>query len=67
MSMRISPRISKIRRPPPYLRAAAHSDNQIVEIVNRGLVVDSDTVIAKRLPDGRVQLFLNPKITSQFQ
>jgi hypothetical protein len=61
----VSAKIPTIRAAPPYLRAVKNATNHIAGIINKGLVVDTDTVIAERLEDGRVRLFLNPVIVAQ--
>jgi hypothetical protein len=50
--------IPLIRRLPAYSRPVAEKTNTLAELINKGLVVDSDTIRAQRLPDGRVQLVL---------
>jgi hypothetical protein len=52
--------IKKVRGLPPYLAHVARSVNPVVEIVNRGLVVSTSTVIAERISDGRIRLRLRP-------
>lgn len=59
-------KIAKITAVPPLHRQPARTLNQISERINRGHVVDTQTVIAKRLADGRVQLFLHPDIRKLF-
>jgi len=45
----------------PYQRVLAVKVETIADIIERGLIVDSDDVVVQKLPDGRVSLRLrNP-------
>jgi hypothetical protein len=51
-------KIGKIERVPAHLQPVADKVNPIIDIHDRGFVVDTDSVSAERLPDGRVRLHL---------
>jgi hypothetical protein len=53
--------IKKIRSVPPAFAHIAKAINPIVEIVNKGIGVDSDTVKWVRQPDGRIKPILKPE------
>jgi hypothetical protein len=53
--------INKLRNIPPALAHARAAMNPIIEIHNKGYIVDSDTVLATRTPDGRMRLKLTPE------
>jgi hypothetical protein len=50
--------IRKITKVSPYLAPLRAVLNPIAEIHDKGYIVDSDTVIAERQPDGRIRLKL---------
>jgi hypothetical protein len=58
--------IKKPRRVAPAFRHIKKSIDPIIEIVNKGIGVNSDTVIFERMPDGRVKPRLHPTIAAQF-
>jgi hypothetical protein len=62
-----APRVPKIRGLPRAFEHVAHTVNPIAEIVNKGLVVNSTSVIAERLADGRVALHLSPSFISSLK
>ena len=53
-------KLAKLQRAPAYLAHISKAVNPIIEILNKGFIVNSDDIVAERLPDGRVQLKLNP-------
>lgn len=57
--------MKKISSVPKFQEPTKARINRIVQNVNKGHVVDTATVITKRLPDGRQQLFLHPTIAKQ--
>jgi hypothetical protein len=57
--------IKKIRAAPPAFAHVQRAINPIVEIHNKGYIVDSDTVKAERTPDGRVRLKIKPETIEQ--
>jgi hypothetical protein len=59
-----SPNIPKIKRVPRFIAHIAKSINPIVEIVNRGLVVSTSSVIAEKQADGRIALRLSPQVVA---
>jgi hypothetical protein len=52
-----TPRIPKVGPVPGHLQRLAKSLDAVIDIINRGHTVESDTIGIERLPDGRVRLF----------
>lgn len=59
------PLIRKIARAPRFQRHIKKAVNPIAEAVARGIVVDTDEVIADTLADGRVRLRLHPNVRAR--
>jgi hypothetical protein len=50
---------------PGFQQPLKRAHDNIADRVSRGLVVDSPDIIARRLPDGRIQLRLNPNLKAK--
>jgi hypothetical protein len=57
--------LSKPRRVPAF-RHIKKAIDPIVNVINKGFVIDTDDVIAERQPDGRVKLRLSAATAGQF-
>jgi len=54
--------IPKPRAVNGLLRPLKKSLDPVVEVLNKGLVLDTEHVIAERMPDDRIRLKLHPDI-----
>jgi hypothetical protein len=50
--------IERIKDVSPYVRPMAKEANALIDLHNRGYAIDSQTIEARRLPDGRIGFYL---------